>query len=141
MKHRIFAVVLLALPLAACGAGSIADTAFQAVTTTIVNPVTSVDIYRVKNAYAAADQLVADYRSYCWGRSYSVLTADPVAKPICQNRRAIVRTAQSYRQKASSAISQADTFIRNNPTLNAATVVNAAWAAVTAFQNSVPKVN
>lgn len=141
MKHKIFAVVILALPLAACGAGSVVDTAFRAVTTTIANPVTPVDIYRVKNAYAAADQLVIDYRSYCWGRSYVALTADQVAKPICQNRRAVVRAAQSYRQKAASAIARADTFIRNSPTLNAATVINAAWAAVTDFQNSVPKVN
>lgn len=141
MKHKIFAVVLIALPLAACGAASVVDTAFRTVTTTIVNPVTPVDIYRVKNAYAAADQLVIDYRSYCWNRSYAALMADTIEKPICQNRRAIVRAAQSYRQKASSAIAKAETFIRNNPTLNAATVVNAAWAAVIAFQNSVPKVN
>lgn len=142
MKRKIFAVVLIALPLAACGAaGSVVDAAFRAVTTTIVNPVTPVDIYRVKNAYAAADQLVIDYRSYCWSRSYVALMADAVAQPICQNRRAIVRKAQSYRAKASYAIGQADTFIRNNPTLNAATVVNAAWSVVTAFQNSIPKVN
>ena len=141
MKHRTLAVILLATPLAACGAGSTIDTAFNALTTTITNPVTSVDIYRVKNTYAAADQLVVDYRKYCWSQPYAALMADPIAKPICQNRRPVVRAAQSYRAKASFAIGQADTFIRNNPTLNASTVVTAAWSAVTAYQNSIPKIN
>lgn len=141
MKQKIFAVVLLAITLSACGTGSTLDTAFSVITKTITNPITSTDIYRVKNTYAAANQLVVDYRTYCWSQPYAVLMADPVAKPICQNRRPVVRAAQSYRAKASFSIGQADTFIRNNPTLNAATVVNAAWAAVTAYQNSIPKIN
>lgn len=140
MKYKSFAVILLAIPLAACGAGSTLDTAFKAVTTTIVNPVGPVDIYRVKLAYAAADKLVDDYRTYCYRDTYIVLMADPISKPACQNRRAVIRTAQSYRRTASAAINQADIFVHNNPTINAATVVNAAWAAVTAYQSYVPVV-
>lgn len=140
MKHKL-AVVLLVLPLVGCGAGSTVDTAFNTLTTTITNPITSVDIYRLENTYAAADQLVADYRSYCWSKPYATLMADPVAKPVCHDRRPVVRAAQSYRAKASFAIGQADAFVKNNPTLNASTVVGAAWSAVTAYQNSIPKVN
>lgn len=137
MKQKI-AVILLAVLLSGCAT---VDSIVAVATTTITNPITSTDIYRVKNTYAAANQLVVDYRAYCWSQPYAVLMADPISKPICQNRRPAVRAAQSYRAKASFAIGQADTFTRNNPTLNAATVVNAAWAAVTAYQNSIPKIN
>lgn len=138
MIRKVFSVAILAVALTGCAT---VDGIVTVATTTITNPITSTDIYRVKNTYAAANQLVVDYRAYCWSQPYAALMVDPIAKPICQNRRPVVRAAQSYRAKAAFAIGQADTFIRNNPTLNAATVVNAAWSAVTAYQNSIPKIN
>lgn len=134
---RLVIAAALALSLAGC-AGTPAGDALRAVTATYTNPVGPVDIYRVKNTYAAALQIVVSYREYCWSKPYAALMADPVSKPICEHRRAIVRTAQSTRVKARAAITAAENFIASNPTLNAATAVAAAWQAVTDFQNSIP---
>lgn len=125
-------IVALALSLAGC-AGTVDK--INSVYTAVTSPTT---IYQVKNAYAAGDQLVIDYRKYCWSKPYAAIVTDPVAKPLCQNRRAIVRTAQSARAKASAAIKQAEAFIASNPTLNAGSVISAARSAVTAYRNTVP---
>lgn len=111
------------------------------VTTSIDNPVSTVDIYRIKTVYATADQLVIDYRKYCWARPYAVLMADPIAAPICQNRRTVVRKAQTYRARASAAINAADKFVRANPTIGAKSLLDAAWSAVTVYRGAVPKLN
>jgi hypothetical protein len=107
---------------------------------TIDDPATTTDIYRLKNAYAAADTLVVHYRTYCWARPYTAIIADPVAQPVCQNRRAVVRKAQSAKAVASAAIQKADNFVRDNPKLSAVSLVNAAWSAVSGFQSAVPAV-
>lgn len=135
---RLLVIIAVALSLGGC-AGTPAGDALRVLTTTITNPLGQVDIYRVKNTYAAALQVVVSYREYCWARPYAVLMADPTARPICEHRRQVVRTAQATRLKARAAITVAENFIANNPTLNAATAVQAAWTAVTDFQNSIPR--
>jgi hypothetical protein len=135
---RILLIPILALALAGCAQLSQVSSFISTATTTITNPITPVDIYRVKNVYAATLQLAVDYRKYCWDRPYAVLIADPIAKPVCQNRRVVVRIGQAAQLKAGSAIRSADDFVTNNPTLSAATVVSAAWKAVTDFQSAVP---
>jgi hypothetical protein len=113
------------------------------------NPVTSVDMYRVKNVYGATLELVIKWREYCGipagatksTRSYASLMTDPIAKPVCQNRRATLRVIQSSQAKAGSAITYADNWVRANPTVSAASVIGPAWDAVTLFQQAVPKVN
>lgn len=140
---RLLLPMLLALSLGGCVTTTLdpnAPSVFsggQSVTARIPNPVGAVDIYRIKAVYASANRVVVGYRQYCWERSYKALMADPVARPICQNRRANVRAAQAARAKAARAIIAADQFIRNNPTLSAISAVSAAWAAVTTFQNTV----
>ena len=134
---KIIIPFLLALSLAGCaGIG----TAFNVATSTITNPISSVDIYRVKNVYAASLQLAADYRTACWSKPYAVLMADPIAGPVCKSRRAVVRKIQAADAVASVAVRRADAFVKNNPTLNAGTVINEAWSAVTAFQAVIPSV-
>jgi hypothetical protein len=64
--------------------------------------------------------LAVEYRAYCWSKPYAVLMADPVSKPICQKRRAVVRAFQKARLNASAAIVAAQNFVASNPTLNAA---------------------
>ena len=135
--RKIVIAITLALALAGCQSGDISKFT-SAVTTTINNPIGEVDIVRVKNTYAAALELVVEYRSYCWKSPYAVLMTDPVARPICQNRRAAVRAMQNGKAKAKAAIVTAQNFVANNPTLNAASAVGAAWQAVTDFQNSIP---
>jgi len=135
MKRLLVALALAgSLGLAGC-AGTSFGTFVKVATTTVTNPVGTVDIYRVKNVYAATLQIAVKYRDYCWGRSYAALMADKVAKPVCQNRRQVVRKLQAADQKAYAAIVTADRFARNNPTLNASSAVSAAWKAVTDFQS------
>lgn len=138
MRKIIFAITL-ALSLAGCASlpGPLGD-AVRTLTTTINNPVGPVDIYRVKNTYAAALEVFAEYRRYCWSAPYRVLLSDPVAKPLCSNRRAMVRRLKAAEEKAFFAISEAENFVAANQTLNAASVISAAWQAVTDFQSAIP---
>lgn len=107
----------------------------------IPNPVTNVDIYRVKNTYAATLQLAADWRKYCWSKSYQAILADPIARPVCKDRRATVRAIQKYQPIAGTAVRRAEAFVAANPTINPGGVIGLAWDAVTDFQRVVPKVN
>jgi hypothetical protein len=134
---RLLVICALALSLGGC-AGTPLDKLVTAVTTTITNPVGEVNIYQVQNGYAAALELFAGYRKYCWARPFKALTDDPVSKPICQHRRSIVRAGQLAKANARAALVTAENFIANNPTLNAASVVQAAWTAVSDFQSSLP---
>lgn len=109
--------------------------------TPVTNPVNSVDIYRVKNTYAATLQLAADWRTYCYSKAYADVLQDPVMKPVCESRRGTVRQIQKYQPLAGTAVRKADDFVKNNPTLSAVSVIGPAWDAVTAFQAVVPKVN
>ena len=130
-------VLFFALVLPACAPGDIGQF-LRVTTTTITNPVDAVDIYRIKNAYAATLQLAVDWRAYCYSRPYAALMADPTARPICQNRRGTVRLIQANQPKAASAIVSAQIFVRDNPTLNASTFITAAWNAVTNFKAAIP---
>lgn len=131
-------VLLLALAVSSCGkVGDLIDLT----TTTIANPVSATNIYQVKNGYAAALQLAVSYRSYCWSKPYAQAMQDPVMKPLCQNRRGVVRSIQRAQVQAHDAILSAQEFVRLNPTLNATTVISVAWDAVGKFKNAVPAVN
>ena len=79
---------------------------------TVTNPVTNLDIWRVKNTYAATLQLAASWRSFCYARPYATLMTDPVAKPVCQNRRNTVRQIQKYQPLAGTAVRKADEFVK-----------------------------
>lgn len=133
-------VLVLALALNACAPAQKVVDFVTVATQTVANPLDEVDIYRVKNVYAAGLELADAYRDYCWKRPYAVLMADPIARPFCQNRRAMVRTMQATALRASNAIRVADDFIRANPTGNAVSYVRAAWTAVQDFRAAIPAV-
>lgn len=135
-------LLLVALSLSACAglpgpSGGIGGV-IRAVTTPIANPVDSVDIYRLKNTYAAALTLAVKYREYCWSKPYGQLMRDAAAKAVCQHRRQVVRTIQKYRPPAGMAVQRAETFVLQNPTLSATSVIASAWDAVTAFRQAIP---
>jgi hypothetical protein len=130
--------IILAFALTGCGTN--VAKVVDATTTTIVNPIRPVDIYRVKVTYAAALGIVVEYRRFCWSKPYATLMADPTTKSLCQSRRWVVRQAQVAKARAKSAIASAEKFIRDNPTVNATTVVFAAWDAVKDFQLAIPTI-
>lgn len=139
MRRFLIAPVLaLTLALGGCAGTKVGDL-IGAATTTIVNPIDSVDIYRVKNTQAATLELAVAWRRICWSDSYSNLMKNPATKAICQSRRPTLRAMQSAYAKADLAVTEAELFIRNNPTLNAATVLQAAWNAVSAYRNAIPR--
>lgn len=136
---RFLILCAVALSLSGCAtSGTKLGDLVQVATTTITNPVGATDIYRIKNAYAASLEVVVEYRRYCWSQPYAVLMADPVSKPLCERRREVVRVAQLARRNARGAIVAAENFVADNPTLNAASAIDAAWKAVADFKNSVP---
>jgi len=131
-----FAIIFaLALSLGGCAGTPVGD-ALRVATSTITNPVQEVNIYQVKTGYAAVLEVAASYRDYCWSRPFAALMADPIAKPICEHRRSIMRAIDKADDHAFDAITRAETFIRNNPTINAVSVVREAWAAVQDFQSA-----
>jgi len=143
---RFLPVILLTLALAGCAQlGQVVTTA----TTTIVNPISAVDIYRAKTIYAASLQAAVEWRRLCWSKPFANIVgdaklgipADPILKPLCQHRRQWLRAIQSAQAKAGSALGSATIFVQDNPTLNASSVIAAAMAAVTDFRNAIPAQN
>lgn len=102
------------------------------------NPITSANIYQAKNVYSATVKLAGDYRDYCWKRPYVVLLRDPVAGPACKNRRAVVRALVKADDLAFTALTDAENFVRDYPTLDATQVVGAAIRAVGDFNALIP---
>ncbi len=138
--RRILIAPFLALALVLGGCAQLGEI-LHVTTTTITNPVSAVDIYRVKTVYAATLQAAVDWRAYCWSKPYADLMNDRIGQPLCQHRRPWLRQIQLAKAKASAAILDAQAFVQNNPTLNASSVIAAAMAAVTNFKNAVPATN
>jgi len=104
----------------------------------IPNPFSTKNIYQTKLVYAATETAADKWRSYCWARPYAVLVSDPVAKPICSNRRPVARAIAKASRYAGDAIAKAQSFIAANPTLDASSLISAADQAVAAFSNVTP---
>lgn len=140
--RKIVLALFLSASLAGCATfplpGKLGEIA-EKINVTINNPVGTTDLYRVKNAYALALEFAAEYRRYCWAQPYATLMADPVAKPICERRRAVVRAFKVADDNAYAAIVAAENFIKNNPTISPAGFVGAAMQAVTDFQKAIPQ--
>lgn len=137
--RKILPVLLLSLVLTGCAGTKVGDF-ISAVTTTVVNPVSATNIYQVKNAEAAVLELSVAWRRNCWSKPYVELMKEAVNKALCQNRRPTLRKIQDAKAYASLAIMEAEAFVRNNPTINATTAIQAAWNAISAYRNAIPAV-
>ena len=104
----------------------------------IANPISAANVYQVKNGYAAALQIAADWRQYCFSMRYKILMQDPIARPVCSNRRAVVRSIRKYGPVAGAAVQDAETFVAQHPTLDASTVISVAMQAVAKFRAVIP---
>jgi hypothetical protein len=138
--RRILLVALAALWLGGCASNPITTVIGQIATGTLPNPISTTNVYQVKNVYAIAAESTISYRGYCFGRTYAVLMADPIAKNICANRRPVWRKIVSYKNTAYAAVVKADNFVKNNPTLDASAVISQATAAISALQSVTPAV-
>lgn len=139
LKLFILIPVML-LCVAATGPASCDRSVFDggaSLTASVRNPVGPVDLYRAKTVYAGTLELVSAWREYCWSRPYAVLMTDPVARPICQSRRPILRAVQSADDKAFAALKTAENFVRDNPTVSAVSAIQSAMLAVAGFNSLV----
>ena len=110
--------LILALPLVLTGCLA-----------TIQNPINNNDLAVVYSAYGATLAVANAYRSLPLCRTGTVFSATN----ICARRSVIVQLQKADKQ-ARIAISVAQNFINNNPTLSAASLVGVANASVAAFQ-------
>lgn len=139
MRIKLAAAIIAAsLALGGCAGTRIGD-AIHFATAEFSNPVSSTNIYQVKNGYAAVLELAVSWRAYCWSTSYRALMADPVGKRLCANRRPVLRAMQRADERAFFAISAAENFVKLNPTLSAVKLVSEAASAVAGFRAAVPK--
>lgn len=128
--RRLMAAAGLAVALLVSGCAS---------TGSIQNPITNNDVYRLKLAYDTTLKLANAYRTECFKRTYAQIMADPIWKPVCQNRRDVVRAIQRYQPPAGTAVRKVAQFAKDNPTVSLISLLGPAWDAVTAFQNAVPR--
>lgn len=136
---RFLILFAVALSLGGCAGTPVGD-ALRVATSTYANPAGPVNIYQVREGYAAVLEVAVAYREYCYPtkpfKSYKALMDDPIAGPVCKSRRRIVTTIKVADERAFNAISRAEAFIRANPTINAVSVIREAWAAVQDFQSA-----
>lgn len=105
---RIFAIVL-ALSLTACAS--------------INNPVSRTTLVTSESAYGVALSAAVAYRKLCADKVIARVTCAPVVLKL-----------QNADRKVQVALSNLRTFVKNNPTVDAVSLVNAVSAAVADFQ-------
>lgn len=86
------------------------------------NPVGRTQLVEIESAYGIALSVAVAYRNAC------------AAKKIAATCRPIVAQLQSADRKAQGAIAALRAFVRANPTVSAASLAAAAWAAVDNFK-------
>ena len=113
--RKVFLAVTLAFSLAACA--------------TISNPVGTTQLAQIESAYGVALSVAVAYRNLPLCRTGTT----PSVQNICAKRSVIVRL-QAADRNAQGALVAARRFVRNNPTISAASAIGAAQAAVADFQ-------
>lgn len=135
MKNILRAIALsLTLTLGGCLTLDELGSAFRFATASVANPVSANNIYQARNTYTAVLTVADEWRTYCYSAPYKVLMADPVGKPLCSRRRAVLRQILFYGPKAGTALDQAEAFVANHPTLDASLVIRTAIDAVAKFR-------
>ena len=79
LRSIVSAAVVLSLGVVLGGCPATTGNIFQSVP----NPITNVDIYRVKNVYAATLELSVKWRAYCYEVSYAQILSERVRRPVC----------------------------------------------------------
>lgn len=136
MRRINLAAVLVAVSVSLGGCMTLDEigAAFRFSTASAANPVSVVNIYQARNAYGAILTVADEWRTYCYSASYKVLMDNPVSRPVCSRRRAVLRNILKYGPKASQLLDQAEAFVRDHPTLDASLVISAAVDAIAKFR-------
>lgn len=139
MKRIRLAAALVAssILLGGCAGTPLGD-AISVANAQVANPISATNVYQVKTGYAATLEVAAGWRGYCFGMRYRAILADPIAKPLCSSRRAVQRKINTYGPMASRAISDAEIFVMQHPTLDASAVISVAMQAVAKFRAIIP---
>jgi len=128
---RIIGVCLLSFTLAACATLPDGTKVFLP-TASVNNPVSPSTLYDIKATYAVEASGAAEYiERYRQGHRCTKTSLESVSN-IC-SRRSIVLKLQKADRDAQLSLGKATTFIRDNPTLDASSLISAAQIAVTAF--------
>jgi hypothetical protein len=129
--RKLLLAVTLSLYVAGCATLPNGQKVFLP-TASVANPVTPMSLYDIKATYAiaqaGADAYIQRYRD---GHRCTKTALESVTN-LC-SRRSIVLKMQMADSKAQVALGQVDTFIMNNPTLDASSAIAAAQLAVNAF--------
>ncbi|MFA5897681.1 MAG: hypothetical protein WC829_01080 [Hyphomicrobium sp.] len=113
---RLIPVFLLALALAGCANLPNPFASFS-------NPLTTPTLAAVESTYGAALSVAVGYRDACAARTIPV------------SCRTVVPIVQAYGKRAQGAIVAARGFVKNNPKLDATSLLIAAQTAVTDFKD------
>lgn len=133
MKKLLVLPLLLSLALALPGCAVV-----EKATQTFTNPVGPVQMYQVKNVYAAGEELALEYKSKCFGadgkKTVAEIRSDAALVVICNHRVSRWNAIRAAENKAYVAVKVADKYIADNPSGNAVTYITAAWKAVNDFK-------
>lgn len=128
---RIILALTVALSVTGCATMPDGTKVFLP-TASVKSPVTPISLYDIKATYviaqAGADAYIQRYRD---GHRCTKIALESVTN-IC-SRRSIVVKLQNADRTAQIALGRVDAFIRDNPTIDASSIIAAAQSAVGAF--------
>ena len=128
--RRLIVASLLAFTLAGCA--NIGGKQVFLPTLSVANPVSVSTLADAKATYVAAQSLAVIYVDrYRAGNRCTTSRIESLTN-LC-SRRSIVLKIQKADRVAVAAIEQASDFIQNHPTLDASSLISAAYRAATSF--------
>ena len=118
---RIAIVFAAALSLSGCAL-------FQSMS----NPINTTTLYDLEAGYYTAQQIALAYKALPLCQTGT----QPSVSNICAKRSVIV-VIQANARKAQAALAALRDFVKNNPTLNAASLISATQLAIAGFESAV----
>ena len=134
MSFRTFIALALmgaVLGLGACTTDQSVLSGGTSLTASIPNPANKQQLAAAESTYNIAANAALVYRSRPLCKTGTVETLEN----ICA-RRSVVVKMQTYDRNAYAALKAARTFVRNNPTISAVSIIAAAQRAVSDYQSA-----
>lgn len=128
--RKIFGLLVTAFLITGCAGQSVFEGG-TSLTAPFQNPVGREQLAQLEAAYGVVLTAAVTYRRLPLCKAGQTATFSNVCA-----QRAIILQLQSYDRRAQAALKIARNFVRNNPTLNAFTVISAAQQAISDFRNA-----